>query len=172
MSAITAQTVNDLRQRTGAGLMDCKKALTESNGNIEEAITLLRKKLGAKVNGEYAQVAQTRAQREQGLMGVTSLDGRDGMIFRMPTAAPVKFWMKNTVMPLTALWFGADGALQDTVDMNPCKPDAATCDTYGPKLDSLNVIELPQGAADRWGIARGASLEGITLGCSEATRTG
>jgi elongation factor Ts len=36
--------VSDLREKTGAGLMDCKKALTESNGNVEEAITILRKK--------------------------------------------------------------------------------------------------------------------------------
>ena len=41
---ITAQMVSDLREKTGAGLLDCKKALTESNGNIEEAITILRKK--------------------------------------------------------------------------------------------------------------------------------
>jgi elongation factor Ts len=47
---ITAQMVNELRQQTGAGLLDCKKALTDSNGNVEEAVTLLRKKLGAKVD--------------------------------------------------------------------------------------------------------------------------
>ncbi len=41
---ITAQMVSDLREKTGAGLLDCKKALTESNGNTEEAITILRKK--------------------------------------------------------------------------------------------------------------------------------
>jgi len=41
---ITAQMVSDLREKTGAGLLDCKKALTESSGNVEEAITLLRKK--------------------------------------------------------------------------------------------------------------------------------
>jgi len=41
---ITAQMVNDLRQQTGAGLLDCKKALVEANGNTEEAITILRKK--------------------------------------------------------------------------------------------------------------------------------
>jgi len=41
---ITAKMVSDLREQTGAGLMDCKKALTESNGNAEEAITILRKK--------------------------------------------------------------------------------------------------------------------------------
>ena len=40
--AITAKLVSDLRSRTGAGIMDCKKALTETNGNIEEAIQKLR----------------------------------------------------------------------------------------------------------------------------------
>jgi elongation factor Ts len=41
---ITAQMVSELREKTGAGLLDCKKALTEANGNMEEAITILRKK--------------------------------------------------------------------------------------------------------------------------------
>lgn len=43
-NTITAKMVNDLRAITGAGLMDCKKALTEANGNTEEAATILRKK--------------------------------------------------------------------------------------------------------------------------------
>jgi len=41
---ISAQMVNNLRIATGAGLLDCKKALTESNGNVDEATTILRKK--------------------------------------------------------------------------------------------------------------------------------
>ena len=41
---ISAQMVNDLRIATGAGLLDCKKALTEADGNIEAATTILRKK--------------------------------------------------------------------------------------------------------------------------------
>jgi len=41
---ITAKMVNDLRIQTGAGLLDCKKALVEANSNVEEAITILRKK--------------------------------------------------------------------------------------------------------------------------------
>lgn len=44
MSNINAKMVADLRAKTGAGLMDCKKALVETNGNEEEAVTLLRKK--------------------------------------------------------------------------------------------------------------------------------
>jgi len=46
--AITAAQVNDLRQRTGAGMMDCKRALEEANGDIQKAIEILRKK-GASV---------------------------------------------------------------------------------------------------------------------------
>ena len=51
--AITAAQVNDLRQKTGAGMMDCKKALTESNGDFEKAIEILRKK-GASVASKRA----------------------------------------------------------------------------------------------------------------------
>ena len=42
--AITAAQVNELRQKTGAGMMDCKKALTEADGDFEKAIEILRKK--------------------------------------------------------------------------------------------------------------------------------
>ena len=49
MSQITAQDVNKLRTMTGAGMMDCKKALTEANGDFEKAIEILRKK-GQKVS--------------------------------------------------------------------------------------------------------------------------
>lgn len=41
---ITAEMVKDLRERTGAGMMDCKKALTETNGDLEKAIDFLREK--------------------------------------------------------------------------------------------------------------------------------
>ena len=44
MAEITAAMVKQLRDKTGAGMMECKAALTEANGNIEEAITLLRKR--------------------------------------------------------------------------------------------------------------------------------
>jgi elongation factor Ts len=52
---ITAAQVNELRQKTGAGMMDCKKALTESEGDFEKAIEILRKKGAA--------VASKRAER-------------------------------------------------------------------------------------------------------------
>jgi len=48
MSTITASLVNELRKKTGAGMMDCKNALVEANGDMEVAVDLLRKK-GQKV---------------------------------------------------------------------------------------------------------------------------
>ena len=62
MAAITASMVNDLRQKTGCGMMECKKALTEANGDVDEAIKLLREKApwckivvgGAVLTEEYA----------------------------------------------------------------------------------------------------------------------
>jgi len=53
MSVITAQDVNKLRTMTGAGMMDCKKALTEANGDFEAAIDILRK-AGQKVASKRA----------------------------------------------------------------------------------------------------------------------
>ena len=44
MATITAADVKKLRDQTGAGMMDCKTALGEANGNFEEATTILRKK--------------------------------------------------------------------------------------------------------------------------------
>ncbi len=57
MATITAKMVGDLRAKTGAGMMDCKKALTESDGDMEQAIDLLRKKglsAAAKKSGRVA----------------------------------------------------------------------------------------------------------------------
>jgi len=51
--AITAQEVNKLRQMTGSGMMDCKKALTEAEGDFEKAVDILRKK-GQKVSASRA----------------------------------------------------------------------------------------------------------------------
>jgi len=55
--AISATQVKELRERTGLGMMECKAALTETDGNIEAAIDLLRTKAGAKVDKKAHRVA-------------------------------------------------------------------------------------------------------------------
>lgn len=72
---ITAADVNKLRQQTGAGMMDCKKALTEANGDFEAAIDNLRKK-GAKV----AASRQDRESNEGVVIAKTTADGKRGVI--------------------------------------------------------------------------------------------
>ncbi|MEY4505276.1 MAG: hypothetical protein RL154_1576, partial [Pseudomonadota bacterium] len=57
MAAVTSEMIKDLRERTGAGMMDCKKALTEAEGDLEVAIDWLRKKglsAAAKKSGRVA----------------------------------------------------------------------------------------------------------------------
>jgi elongation factor Ts len=72
---ISAADVNKLRQQTGAGMMDCKKALTEANGNFEEAIDILRKK-GQKI----AVNRGDREAKEGVVLGKTTADGKRGAI--------------------------------------------------------------------------------------------
>lgn len=71
---ITASQVNELRMKTGAGMMDCKKALTDANGDIEKAIEFLRKKGAA--------VAAKRADRQanEGIVTTKIIDGKKGFI--------------------------------------------------------------------------------------------
>ena len=71
---ITAAQVNELRNLTGAGLMDCKKALTEAGGDVQKAIDFLRKK-GAKV----AELRAGRAAAEGVVVAKTSSDNKKGV---------------------------------------------------------------------------------------------
>lgn len=72
---ISAADVNKLRQATGAGMMDCKKALVEANGDFEAAVDYLRKK-GAKV----AAGRQDRESNEGVVVAKTTADGKKGIV--------------------------------------------------------------------------------------------
>jgi elongation factor Ts len=75
---ISAQAVADLREKTGAGLLDCKKALTEANGNVEEAITILRKK-GAASAAKKAE----RATKEGLVESYIHVGGKVGVLIEV-----------------------------------------------------------------------------------------
>ncbi len=55
--AITAGMVKELREMTGAGMMDCKKALTETNGDMDAAVEVLRKSGAAKMEKKQSRIA-------------------------------------------------------------------------------------------------------------------
>jgi elongation factor Ts len=75
MSTISAADVNKLRQLTGAGMMDCKKALTETNGDFDAAVDYLRKK-GQKISAARAD----RDAKEGAVIAKTSADKKTGVI--------------------------------------------------------------------------------------------
>lgn len=78
MSAITAQTVNELRQRTGAGLMDCKKALTEANADMEKAVEILR------IKGVATRNKKADRKASEGILAVqVSADGRHAILLEL-----------------------------------------------------------------------------------------
>lgn len=74
--AITAQLVKELREKTGAGMMDCKKALEEVNGDIAKAIDYLREKGIAKAEKKSGRVAAEGLTRAQ-------IDGNTAVIFEV-----------------------------------------------------------------------------------------
>lgn len=75
---ITASAVNELRKATGAGMMDCKKALQETNGDMDQAIDYLRKK-GAKVSANRAD----RDAAEGAAIAIASEDKKTGAVIRL-----------------------------------------------------------------------------------------
>ena len=74
MSNISASQVKELREKTGLGLMDCKKALEEANGDLDLAIEELRKSSGLKASKKSSRSAA------DGLIGIKSFEGRSFMV--------------------------------------------------------------------------------------------
>ena len=90
MPEITATMVKDLREKTGAGMMDCKKALTEANGDMDAAVDWLRKKglsAAAKKSGRVA---------AEGLVAVAS-EGNKAAIVEVN--AETDFVARNEAVP-------------------------------------------------------------------------
>lgn len=76
--AITASEVNKLRQQTGAGMMDCKNALVESNGDFEAAVDILRKK------GQKVAAKRGENEAKEGLVIAEVTDGgKTGIVLRL-----------------------------------------------------------------------------------------
>src|SRR5438552_14145848 len=78
MAEVTSAMVKDLREKTGAGMMDCKKALTESAGDLEKAITWLREK-GLATAGKKA----GRSATEGAVGSYIHMGGKIGVLVEM-----------------------------------------------------------------------------------------
>ena len=105
-------------------------------------------------------LADTSAERSQGLMGKEDLGGYDGMLFEFPSDTQGGFWMKDTLIPLSIAFFDSEGHVVDFFDMDPCPPETATCPSYTPDSPYRRALEVPQGDLPRWQLDElGASMQ-------------
>jgi len=109
--------------------------------------------------------AATAEGRARGLQGRSDLAGYDAMAFTFDTDVNVQFHMRNTRVPLTAMFFDATGRHVGSVDMPPCI-GRRRCPTYGAPGDARFrfVLEVQQGQAERLGIGPGSTVS-VGGGC-------
>jgi len=174
MSAITAAEINKLRQATGAGMMDCRKALTETNGDFEAAIDWLRKQ-GQKVAAKRSD----REAKEGVIIAQTSADNKTGFIVCI--SCETDFVSKNAEFVAFAQTI-ADAAVANNVktvdELNAVSINGTTvADMINDKLASigekiaakLERVDAPFVASYihgsyRMGVLVGLSIEAAELG--------
>ncbi|SEA08155.1 hypothetical protein SAMN05444680_101442 [Variovorax sp. YR216] len=102
-----------------------------------------------------AQVAKTPEQRQTGLMFRKEMPQAEGMIFVFEQPATQCFWMKNTLIPLTAAFVADDGRIVNLADMKPM-----TEDSHCSKEPVRFVLEMNQGWFEHKNIKAGTKLGG------------
>jgi uncharacterized membrane protein (UPF0127 family) len=102
-----------------------------------------------------AQVAETPAQRQIGLMFRQEMPQNEGMIFVFEQPATQCFWMRNSLLPLTAAFVADDGRIVNLADMKP-----QTDDSHCSEEPVRFVLEMNQGWFARKNIKKGAKLNG------------
>jgi uncharacterized protein len=119
-------------------------------------LTLPRIKVSAGIYQVDVQVAQTAKQREIGLMFRTEMPQQEGMLFVFEQPSKLCFWMKNTVLPLTAAFIADDGTIVNLVDMKP-----QTTDSHCAMRPVRYVLEMNQGWFAKRGMKAGTRLAGV-----------
>ena len=175
MSAITAAEINKLRQATGAGMMDCRKALTETNGDFEAAIDWLRKQ-GQKVAAKRSD----REAKEGVIIAQTSADHKTGFVVCI--SCETDFVSKNAEFVAFAQTI-ADAAVANNVktvdELNAVSINGTTvADMINDKLASigekiaakLERVDAPFVASYIHGSYRMGVLVGLSTEASELGR--
>jgi uncharacterized membrane protein (UPF0127 family) len=97
--------------------------------------------IGAQTFG--VEVAETFADRRQGLMDREFMPVDQGMLFVFEKPGIYPFWMKNTLIPLDIIWIGTDKRVIDFTTMQPCREKP--CPSYKPKGEAQWVLEVNAG---------------------------
>ncbi|MFP5465911.1 MAG: DUF192 domain-containing protein [Gammaproteobacteria bacterium] len=118
-------------------------------------LNLPRLTLKAGMHLIQAQVAATPEQRATGLMHRTEMPTNEGMLFVFEQPAGQCFWMKNTLLPLTAAFVADDGTIVNLADMQP-----QSLDSHCSAKPVRYVLEMHQGWFAKRGIGPGFRLGG------------
>ncbi|MES2053032.1 MULTISPECIES: DUF192 domain-containing protein [Polaromonas] len=116
---------------------------------------LQRIKITAGMHQIDAQVALTPEQRQIGLMFRKEMPQHEGMLFVFEQPAGQCFWMKNTLLPLTAAFVADDGTIVNLADMKP-----QTTNSHCSAQPVRYVLEMNQGWFAKRGIKAGSKLGG------------
>ena len=118
-------------------------------------LNLPRTQLRAGMHLLDVQLAQTPLERQIGLMFRKDMPQNEGMLFIFEQPATQCFWMRNTLIPLTAAFLADDGTIVNLADMKP-QSDDSHCSNKPVRL----VLEMNQGWFARRGIRAGYKLTG------------
>jgi hypothetical protein len=130
-------------------------ALAQTQSQEQPQLNLPRMPLAAGMHLIDAQVAQTPEQRQIGLMHRREMPITEGMLFVFEQPATQCFWMKNTLLPLTAAFVADDGRVVNLTDMKPQTTDSH-CSTEPVRF----VLEMNQGWFAKRGVKAGSRLSG------------
>ena len=103
-----------------------------------------------------AEMAANNEQRQIGLMQRPALGQNEGMLFVFPDAGVQCFWMRNTIIPLTAAFIDDDGTIVNLADMQPLRDDS-----HCSKKPVRYVLEMTQGWFKQKGIKPGQKVQDI-----------
>ena len=106
-----------------------------------------------------AQVAASPQERQTGLMHRKEMPAHEGMLFVFEQPATQCFWMKNTLLPLTAAFVADDGTIVNLADMKP-----QTEDSHCSAKPVRYVLEMNQGWFAKKAIKAGTRLQGAPFG--------
>ena len=118
-------------------------------------LNLNRIKISAGMHQIDTQLAMNPEQRQIGLMNRPSMPNHEGMLFVFDDPGVQCFWMKNTLLPLTAAFVADDGTIVNLEDMKP-----QTFASHCSKKPVRYVLEMNQGWFDKRGIKAGSKLSG------------
>ena len=121
----------------------------------EPQVNLPRVKLSAGMHQIDAQVARTVDQRATGLMFRKEMPQHEGMLFVFEQPSQQCFWMKNTLLPLSAAFIADDGTVVNVEDMKP-----QSLESHCSLKPVRYVLEMNQGWFARKGVKPGSKLDG------------